>query len=216
MRLILTFFALVAVAIVAIYAQQSFTIPAPDGTTIKAANNVWSAVPQGGGGSGSLPPGMHWDAATETLTIKSLALTGGSKYAPGQYLVNFDDAGNLHYSVYTPPASGGGGGGIGGGGGYTAGTLVVPSTAVNAGAIVKKYLNPPMPVAESDVIVINAIASTYNAAADCCYYDAIASGTNSVMVRIRNLTSSNATFPQTSFRILVFPTGGAQTLRPAK
>lgn len=198
------------------YAQVSvpaFVVPAPDGTTITSKNNVWSCA-SSGTGSGSLPPGMVWDATTQTLTIKNLALTGGPTYAAGQYLVNFDDSHHLNYSLYTPPPAGGSGGGSSGN--YTSAVLTVPSTAVKVGQIVKKYLNPPIPVADSDVIVINAIASSYNAAADCCYYDAIASGTNSVMVRIRNLTSTDTTFPQTSFRILVFSTAASQTQRPKK
>lgn len=147
----------------------------------------------------TLPPGMTFDGTT--LVVPRLSLTSGAAYAAGQYIVTFDTQGNLTYTPYVPPSTGNGGGAN-----YQTGTLQVPATAVASGSIVKLYFNVPsgMTTAANDIFLINADAATYNADADCCVFDAVASGANTVLVRIRNLTGSDVTFPATNFFIAAF------------
>lgn len=102
---LLTFSAYGQVSIPAQPAVPAFTIPAPDGKTIISTNNVWSCTATGG-----LPAGLAFDGTTLTapkISAGLLTLTGGTKYAAGQYLTSIDANGNITYTPYVPPTGGG-------------------------------------------------------------------------------------------------------------
>lgn len=79
-------------------AQQTVTIPAPDGKTITSANGVWSC-----GGSG-LPAGIGWDGTT--LTVPQISLTGGPTHPDGLYMASIK-ANVITWTPYVAPVSSG-------------------------------------------------------------------------------------------------------------